>query len=478
MHPGTTSIPLSQVEFHPSSYVDPNGRLFWRQGGLYRGITKGRGGFYRRLFQDGLVQSLVERGLLVETELTELALDGYELVLRHRVIPFVSYAPEWCAQMLKDAALLVVDLEIELAKHDLTLQDAHPWNVLFDGPTPVYVDFGSIKPARSDAFWEAHDEFCRFFLYPLQLMAHGHGRIARWLLWDYHGGVFRAERDALLRTSSLASESRKAARRLVARMKRLVPSALRPLVKRPYRLLRSALSRPEPSQPDTPAECLQRLRDAVERVSIPSPQEDWSADYDGGFPSLTPCEEWTPKHRGVYEILSDLRPETLLDVASNRGWYAQLAAVLGSKVVAFDTDETCIAQLWSDAKRQNLPVLPLLMEFRKPSPSLGLGNVTTSAMERLRCDMVLALHLVHNLVFKQNLRFDRIVEGLAAFSKRALLVEFLPRDDVHVREWWSAGYSWYTLESFIEALRRRFHRIEVLPSNRDPRVLLLCERGG
>ena len=46
--------------------------------------------------------------------------------------------------MFKDAALNILKLNMALVKHGLCTQDAHPWNVLFDGRFPKFVDFTSI----------------------------------------------------------------------------------------------------------------------------------------------------------------------------------------------------------------------------------------------------------------------------------------------------------------------------------------------
>ena len=45
------------------------------------------------------------------------------------------------------------------------LHDAHPWNVLFEGPRATYVDLGSIVPGRRVS-WAWHREFRRHFMGP------------------------------------------------------------------------------------------------------------------------------------------------------------------------------------------------------------------------------------------------------------------------------------------------------------------------
>ncbi|HEY9771521.1 MAG TPA: hypothetical protein V6C71_24005 [Coleofasciculaceae cyanobacterium] len=125
-------ITLSDIKFHPHSFGDRTVRLFQFQGEIYRAIKGEKATFFKNLFQTGLIQKLSKKGLLIESELTSLTLESYDLVIRHRMIRFNSYPNEWCAAMLKDGMLTMLELAIELAQHGLTLGDAHPWNLMFD----------------------------------------------------------------------------------------------------------------------------------------------------------------------------------------------------------------------------------------------------------------------------------------------------------------------------------------------------------
>jgi len=465
-------IPLQQVTFLPQSFADPNGRLFWWEGQLYRGITPSMAGLYRRLFAEGIVQRLVDKGLLIETKPASFEMEGYPFVLWHRTLPFVSYPYEWCAAMLKDAARMLINLEIELVSYGLTLQDAHVWNVLFDGYKPIYVDFNSIIPAEGAVLWPPYEEFCRFFVRPLHLMAWGHGRIARWLLHDFEQGVL--ESDMLAMSAGMSWHIW--LRRVVSESRRYIPGALKQLVRKGRTLIQS---RPGSSTSETRSRLafLLNLKQEVEDIPDPPLKTEWSDYYDGKFPELSQTDGWTAKHIVVKRVLDDLHPASVLDVGSNRGWFAQLAAQYATHVVAFDTDEVCIAQLYHDAKEKKLPILPLVMNFKNPSPGYGLSNRwLTPAIQRFVCDLVLALALVHHLVFKQRLNFDQIAQALSVFARRWLLVEFVPREDKYVCQWWSEQYSWYTVDNFITALARYFGDIKVYSSDPAPRLLLLCTK--
>src|SRR5918996_3316446 len=183
------NIPREEISFVSDSFIDPNGRVFEWKDEVYRALTKNYAPFCTDLFEKGIIQQLIKENLLVESEIVDWSIQPGDLVLRHRKIPVLSYCFEWPAAMLKRAALLTIDLCIRLAEHDLTLQDGHPWNILFDGTKPTFLDLSSIVPARDDILWAPYQQFCNFFLFPLYLYSAKQERLARWLLHDVLEGV-------------------------------------------------------------------------------------------------------------------------------------------------------------------------------------------------------------------------------------------------------------------------------------------------
>lgn len=466
-------IPVKDIVYHPMSNGEVDIRLFWWQGGLYRAVGGEKASFYKELFDRGIIQQLITKGFLVETKLTSLQLDGYDLVLEHRRVPFVSYPFEWCAEMLRDAALLVCDLQIELYQHGLVLKDPHSWNLLFDGPQPIYVDLGSLTPVGQHGPSLGHDSFCRFTLYPLIMMSQGHTRIARWLLHDATQGILETECAFLSGKTFLKLKLKQGAQGASSALMRVLPHRFRSMLRSAISLSRAA---PLLGNSKTGRDFWIGVRKEIERITIPCNKTQWS-DYYEYFPAFVPSDRWKAKQHSVYKVLSELRPSTVLDVGGNRGWYAQLAASLGSQVVTFDKDESSLASCYLDAKKDNFRILPLVMNFTYPSASYGVGEKrSASATERFGCELVLSLALIHHLVFKENRTFEMIVEALAAFSDKWLLVEFVAKEDRYVKEWWSDSFSWYTLDGFIKELEYHFSDISILPSDPEHRVLLLCRK--
>lgn len=479
-------IPKSEVIFHPHSFADPAGRLFRWNDYFYRGINSDRMPLIRTLFRLGIVQELMSKGLLVQTEMTDYVMDDYEMVIRHKKIPFPSYPNEWCAAMLKDAILTFIDLAIELAEKGLTLADANPWNLLIDinNCRPVFVDLGSIVEI-SQVTWPPYQDFLRYCLYPLILISQGKETIGRLLMCEEEGV---SDLDLLQLTGWRAAGiiTRVSAflnRFELACQKKLSLGNLGQIGKFTGFLYHRLEERggPNPSEPvkrESHLALFRSIKNQVKSVRVLSvPPERWMR----GEPVLqTPSslnEDDTLGLRVIHDILERLRPISVLDIGSRRVCYPKLAAQLQTHLVYFDTDEEIVGWLYSEACRKNLPILPLIMDFAKPTPARGLGNHwSIGAADRFHFEMVLALGSIHRIVYTRRLRPDQIAEGLSAFSTRWALVEYIPRNDPGFDPKWNGYHPSYTLDHVLEALKNQFSSIEKIPYPCHQRTLLLCTK--
>lgn len=450
------TVSSNQVAYHPLSYGDQNGRVFWYGGELYRGIAQRSSEFYRKLIGDGVVAALVQKGLLIGTSPANLKMEGYDLVLRHRAIPFVSYAFEWCALMIKAAALLTLDLELELSHLGLTLQDAHPWNVLFEGTRPCWVDFGSIVPARNTEVWRAYDEFCHLMLYPLLVMAEGHHRVARRMLVDSDEGMTEAEAVALTGQSRSRTVLERMGHTALSLGRVIVPRKLRGFLRH-----RNANRNVEADRP----EFLRSLRDEVAGIRFRAPLHPSPGDNG--------CASERPESGGesaVERVLMDARPESLLEVNYGTPFHSLAAARRGVPVVAMSVNETHVTRLYETAQAESLPVLPLVMDFRCPSPAYGLcGQTAAAASERLVCDVAIALDCTHILGVRYRLNFDQMAKGLAMFCRQGALLNFVAGDHPATRAYLENGdFSWYTPANLKAALGRHFRMVEEISGSSGP----------
>lgn len=434
-HAAAGAMPPALID--PASVIDDVGRVFhWRQG-VYRGIAPAAAASILKLLDDPALDELTEAGL-VRTHIAAISTPEYPLVLVHEKIPFRTYCMEWTACMLHDAARMMCNLSIVLARNGLCLKEAHPWNVFFDCTRPVFIDFGSVVPLSAfRAGWLG--EFYRYFIAPLALFSAGEHEMARRLL------ILKAD------DSLDGIEDR---------------GILRPVLEH-YRQLLAGAER------HGILWLMYRIGDLLDSLQIPQHQGEWS-NYDQR-PASSP-EEFAPKQRTTYELLKRLPRGGLLDMGANRGWYSKLACTLGYSVASFDVDDTSVTALYREARDERLPVHPFMLDFCNPTPPHGrIGLAYPAADERLCCDTALALALVHHLVFKSRLSFAEIARGIACFARQRVIVEFIPADDVHVKEWMTPAFDWYTLENFIAAMSVYFPRHTRFESSPSPRSILLFE---
>ncbi len=464
--------PTQEPTRQMGSYVDPAGTVYELDGRILRGIRPEFAKHYSDLLSNPTIQKLLGQEL-IETTTGLDELEGYPLVLEHRRISPLSFCYEWPASMLQDAALLTLDICIKLTEHGLVLQDASPWNVVFEGSRPVFVDFTSIVTQDPNLLWVAYDQFCRLFLYPLALLSCLPGKVVRTCLQDSINGISADDLTCLLPGGATFRMpwllGRVHAPRLVLSLVRRLSSD-NALARMSVRMTPGLEAR---------SGFFASLRKDVQSISLETGRSRW-ARYYADIESFFRPAEFNEKQAAVSRLLNELGPKTVADIGCNRGGYSILAAQAGSHVTAFDTDESSIAMLYQLVRERHLDILPLVIDVLNPSPACGWRAMQfPAAPQRFRSEMALALALVHHLAITQRQTFERIVPALADYAEKWLLTEFVPLDDPRCQELLAThrrDMSWYSLEGFIAALQCMFSTIKTLPSYPEGRVLVLCVR--
>jgi hypothetical protein len=465
-------MPNSEPTRHPGSFIDPAGCLYEANGNILRGIRPGFAAFYAGLLEDQAIKELLAREI-VETEVVHEGLEGYPLTLKHRTLSPVSFPYEWTSGMLRDAANLTLDICIKLTERDRVLQDASPWNIVFEGTRPIFVDFTSIVQQDPNLLWAAYDQFCRLFLYPLALFAYLPGRIVRSFLTDALNGVSPDEVAKLLPARS------------VLRMRWLshrlhLPRFILRIVRRmgQERALNRMSGRLSPSR-QARTSFLASLRRDVKGISLQTGRSHW-AKYYVDIATFFQVSKFNAKQSTVARLVDELRPRSVVDIGCNRGGYSIIAAMAGARVVCFDTDDDSVGLLYLLAREKQLNILPLVMDVLNPSPAGGWrARQFPSAPTRFKSEMAMALALVHHLAITQRQTFERIVPALADYAGKWLLTEFVPLDDPRSQELLVThrrDLSWYSLPGLLAVLRESFREVQLFPSFPVGRTLILCTR--
>jgi hypothetical protein len=119
-------------------------------------------------------------------------------------------------------------------------------------------------------------------------------------------------------------------------------------------------------------------------------------------------------------------------VGANTGVYSRIAAESGANVVAWDTDVRATDLHWQTAYRDKLPVLPLVADFARPTPSVGWQNgECTSLLSRAknRFDCVLMLGILHHLLVADQIPLASVIDQLAEISTHWAVLEWIPKED-------------------------------------------------
>lgn len=454
--------PTAAIELEPGSFRDRRARVFYRNGEVLRGIDAQAYRDWQAVRESGVVDRCVGSGWMVATEEVAEPTDSWAAILRHERVPFVSYPYEWCFDMLRDAALLQLDVLLAALEADCTVQDASPFNVQWKGVAPVFIDVASLKPLPPGEPWVGYRQFCQLFLYPLLLRAYRGVSFQPWLRGRLDG-LRPDECWRLMSTRDL----------------------LRPGVFTHVFLHARAQARLGATQRDVRDDLrragfdkrliqhnVRRMRRLVSDLTTEAGSSEWS-DYAAQH-TYGAVDEATKAD--FVRTVAMQKPRSLVwDLGCNTGVHARLVAPHAGSVVAIDRDELTVARLYVSLRAEGVDnVLPLVADLTDPPPPLGWrGRERKSLAERGRPDLVLCLALLHHAVIGGNVPLPEFVAWLGELGGE-LVIEFVTRDDPMVQRLLRNRvdqYSDYTLESFEACLRRHFEVLRCQPLCEGRRLL-------
>lgn len=455
-----------------SSFRDPSGFLYTRDGVLLRQVQPGYAPHYVLLQSSGLYDALVAERLLVphtEEPLTLEAAPGAAFVLRPERIQFVSFPSEWSFGQLRAAALLTLRVQQAALAHGMILKDASAFNVQFTGARAIFVDTLSFERYEDGVPWVAYRQFCQHFLAPLALMARVDVRL-RDLLRAHLDGVPLDLASALLPWST-----------------KFAPWAAMHLHLHARSIAKHASTREAASSARASAAAkvsrtgleglVAHLRGAVEGLSLPRLGTEWG-DYESTHGYGAPEHE--AKRALVARHLATAAPALVFDLGANTGEYSRLARDAGARVVAIDGDPVAVERAYQRLAREGDDrILPLWIDLSNPTPSHGWAHEEWASLAaRGPADLVMALALVHHLAIGNNVPLEGITAYLAHLGRHAIL-EWVPKDDPQVLRLLSGRrdvFDGYTEDGLRAAIAVHFTVVDRAPIPGSGRVLYLLRR--
>ncbi|MBI5164735.1 MAG: class I SAM-dependent methyltransferase [Magnetospirillum sp.] len=473
------------LPFSASSFRDPVASTHVLADAVFRIVDEG---FAAQLDQALALPGLrpfLDAGTLIATEpcptaevngalmVGAIPAQGY-VCYRHPRIAFPSYPYEWAPQMLHAAGRLTLDLARTLLAAGFGLKDATPFNVLFDGPRPVFIDVTSIERRRpSDPLWAAEGQFLRTILLPL-LLERDIGLGLSALFLSHADGIDAVE-----------------AGRLLGRWRMLTGGAfglvgLPALLSRRSQCQGENLYAPRDTAPDKARFILDhligRLARRLDALAPTAAQSHWTDYVDT---RSYEDADVAAKAEFVSRALAGSGGR-LLDVGCNTGEFSVLAARQGWSVVALDNDTAVAGRLWERAAKEGHDILPLVVDVAQPTPGTGLFNNQFPAF-LARCDAaggfdaVLMLAVIHHLMVTNGLPLRAVVDLAARLTRDRLILEIVLPDDIMFRKIARGRgelFAGLTRELVLAALAEKFDITGTLDLAGGGRCLVSCRRKG
>jgi SAM-dependent methyltransferase len=461
-------------ETESGSFRDRDGRIYRLNGRIIRGLSEAALESFHALQATDFYAKFLERGALVGSRL----LDRYDALpedvrgqwagfLEHDRIPVISYPYEWTFGMLRDAALLQLDLVEAAIGEEMTLKDATPYNIQFVNGRPVFIDIASFEPLPAGAPWAGYRQFCEMFLFPLMLQAYKKV--------DFQP-MMRAAIDGIrIRTAAGLFGFRDRFRAGV-----MTHVWLQSKLDRRYgatsRDVRSHLKSAGFNKELILAN-VRKLRKLVAGLNCQGEGSEW-----GGYEEFHNYSESDHrlKEQFIAECVKSSGAGRVWDVGCNTGRFSRIAARHADSVIAMDLDPFAVEQLYRRNRDEGVEnILTLVQNISDPSPNWGWRNRERSDLQsRARPGLILCLALIHHVVISANIPLDEFVEWLAGQTDQ-LIIEYVSRQDDKVQTLLrnkTDKYSDYSREGLETALSRHFETRRTLALESGNRFLYWCAR--
>ena len=406
---------------NPGSFRDPKSRVYHSGDRVFRGLRSSPNEVNALLSAEFFINGM-ESGELVATRLMTDPMDLEELkiassevawpvAMEHERLPVISYPFEWSRTMLLDAA----ELELRTARKALAdgwiTIDATPYNVQFVGSRPVHIDIGSFEPYREGQAWIAYRQFCEMFLYPLLLGARGNGSEHRVMLRGSLAGI-----PASMCWTKLAALER-------LRPSLIVHVGLQAAVNKRREGRTRAFTHSDLAAAGMAAKVIDKqmggLQKLLGRVDRRAKNSQWTSYSDRSHYSP---EAFQAKRDFVVSVASSSRPSLVLDIGANDGAFSEAVAPFADHVVAVDSDDAVIDNLYSSLKGSGKNILPLVVDITDPTAGRGWGNTERQPFfQRVQPDLGLCLAVIHHLVSSESIPPELVAELLRSIDADVVL---------------------------------------------------------
>lgn len=437
----------------PLSFIDKANQVYIGKDTVYRAIEKDSINSFKELMNSGLLDELIKRNLILNTKLSSLIFSGYEMVLESKKITPVIYPYEWSPEMLRKAAICVLDVNECANSYGYELKDAHPYNVIFEYSIPKYIDLGSFIKKRNPNIWIAETEFLDCYYSHLKLVEKKLPRIFKGAYLTIGTGIPSNEIKTVTSllnfilgssiTKKIISSYNFYKRASDYKNTKTEVSKIKKII-----LLISKIHEYKTNP--------KKIRKKIESFNLKS-KSIWG-DYHQKY-NLYDNKgniKLTQRMDSIIEIIKNLEVSTVLELAGNQGVLSRSISNIPTieRIICSDYEDNAIDRMIL-SQSSNDRVFPACFDFMHDFHEAISGE----REKRLSSDLVIALAVTHHLTLTQGYSLDGVFSKISKYTKKHLLIEFMPLG------LWDGKYSppipeWYNEKWFISSMENNFHIVK------------------
>ncbi len=372
--------------------IDPVGKVKELPTTYIRKINSDYEELALQIINSGVIDILVKKNLFPKTTYHK---KNKNLFLYHEKKQYCSVPKEWTFDMVKDATLTMLEVDIILQKYGFTIKDFHYANIIFSQGNAYFVDFGSIVNIDTENSFYLNELI--HTISPLLLTKKSYYTALRYLSDEKRDRFFGINSNHQLPVIVLLYK-------FATRVSNFI-------YKKTNIKYFKAKNNPI---------CYKKY---IQNFHFPKIHSNWE-NYHQEF--LKDFDNPDQRFTSLVHEIKQFSPETVLDIAGNSGYFSLLCSKYVptiKNIYCCDCDYNSINNLYKFIKlhKEIKNVTPVLMNIAFPVQTVG-----DSHYMRFKSDIVCALAVTHHLFLSQFVNPDYFFSEIKKYTKKIAIIEFMP----------------------------------------------------
>ena len=393
--------------------IDEMGKVYFYNNRVLIVINEDYIHVVKEIFESGFLNKLIELELFPMTWIVDdIKISGYNFIVEHKTVKYWNYPYEWSFNMLKDAALVLLEVNNIANQFGFELIDTHFNNVVFDRTKPKFFDLGGFEVIKDKSIWKGYIGFYDHFYATLYLWSNGYVNSARNITLMnicFSQDEFFKIKHPIIYTKAVSKMFLNIRRLAMTSSYKIESKFNNIIIKKILFIIKKFIQSKFTGS---------ALEDKVKKLNYYKGSSTWG-DYHTNIDV-----EREKRFQRVLEIICTFKDaNTLVEVASNQGKFASYVSSNShlENIIATDYDEEAVDTMYLN-NRNSTNLVPFIFDFIRPN-----GRILDKPIQdRIKSDIVMALALTHHLILSQNIDIDYILKSMRALTNKYIIIEFMP----------------------------------------------------